>query len=56
MDLDRQHGNGQGQYTMLVSHMSISVEIPRLFLPHFKFQVEWCLQFDLEVFTVRAVC
>ena len=42
-------------HDVVSSHTSISVEIPTLFFPHLKFQVEWCFQLDLKVFHVRAV-
>ena len=42
-------------HDVISSHMSISVEISTLFLPHFKFQVEYCLYLDSKVFRVRSV-
>ena len=37
------------------SHMSISVKIPTLFLPHFKFQGRMCLYLDSKIFHVQLV-
>ena len=42
-------------HDVISSHTSISVEIPTLFLPYFKFQVEQCLYLDSKVFRVRSV-
>ena len=42
-------------HDVISSHTSVSVKIPTLFLPHFKFQVEYCLYLDSKVFRVRPV-